>query len=633
MKYLLNIIRLSLIFIMLLNILKSQTPDELKRFMETYDKIKVDQQANEIVKKGIESEKDPEERPIKLLVKPGDITKYYNEKINVIRDELKSLNNLLDLSDSIPPLKSFGYSFFNARDSIPYIDNVNVTDDYILGFGDELIISVWGQVEQYERKFLERDGTIYIDNVGLIYLSGKSLNESKSIIYQRFAKVYSTLSQTPKISFLDVSVGKLKNINLTIAGHVKFPGNYVVNPSINILNLIILAGGIVETGTLRNIYLNRNESIIDTIDLYPFISGQGSINVLPIVNNDVLVIPSRNSTVSISGSVTNEASYEIKEDNIGSILRYAGGLKKNSNNKAFLFRKNKPNELIEEVNFNKVFLTRGDSLVFPHDNDKPKYLSISIENRDILEIPWINNMSYKNIFNFTGINIENIKKIELVRKKDQDHTVFILQNYEDGEFNFLPYDFISFQLFNTQNKINTVHIKGLIESPGTYPLASNLETLNSIITRSGGFLSSIGFPNVIVKRDTAKIGSVNGGLILSPGDTIIVSPFRGIVSISGEVHNPGQTEWKDNLKIKDYIKLSGGLTAYGDKRHIVYINPFGEAQKVKENSNGDILPGSKIIISQKPVSELNIKPDRFQQFSSLISSLVTIAILANSTSN
>ena len=48
----------------------SQSPEELKRFMETYDKIKNDQEANEIVKKGIESEKDPDERPIRLLVSP-----------------------------------------------------------------------------------------------------------------------------------------------------------------------------------------------------------------------------------------------------------------------------------------------------------------------------------------------------------------------------------------------------------------------------------------------------------------------------------------------------------------------------------------------------------------------------------
>ena len=48
------------------------------------------------------------------------------------------------------------------------IDNDLVTDDYILGFGDEIIFSVWG-IQQYERKIIERDGTVYIDNVGLLY--------------------------------------------------------------------------------------------------------------------------------------------------------------------------------------------------------------------------------------------------------------------------------------------------------------------------------------------------------------------------------------------------------------------------------------------------------------------------------
>ena len=42
-----------------ISIIIGQTPEELKRFMQTYDKLKVDQEANEIVKKGIESEKDP----------------------------------------------------------------------------------------------------------------------------------------------------------------------------------------------------------------------------------------------------------------------------------------------------------------------------------------------------------------------------------------------------------------------------------------------------------------------------------------------------------------------------------------------------------------------------------------------
>ena len=54
MNLLMSIIRIILIFIsFLLTQIFSQTPDDLKRFMETYEKIKVDQEVNEVVKKGL----------------------------------------------------------------------------------------------------------------------------------------------------------------------------------------------------------------------------------------------------------------------------------------------------------------------------------------------------------------------------------------------------------------------------------------------------------------------------------------------------------------------------------------------------------------------------------------------------
>ena len=70
------------------SLLSTQTTEDLKRFMNTYDQLKLDQQANEVVKKGIESEKDPTEGPVRLLIDPGDMTKYYNEKMNVIKKDL-----------------------------------------------------------------------------------------------------------------------------------------------------------------------------------------------------------------------------------------------------------------------------------------------------------------------------------------------------------------------------------------------------------------------------------------------------------------------------------------------------------------------------------------------------------------
>ena len=78
-----------------LGLIFSQSPEELKIFMDTYDKLKIDQEANEIVKQGIEADKDSDEGPVRVLIDPRDMTKYYVEKMKDIIEQLDKLNRLL----------------------------------------------------------------------------------------------------------------------------------------------------------------------------------------------------------------------------------------------------------------------------------------------------------------------------------------------------------------------------------------------------------------------------------------------------------------------------------------------------------------------------------------------------------
>ena len=121
--------------------------------------------------------------------------------------------------------------------------------------------------------------------------------QAKTYIIKRFGKVYASLNSEPPLTYLEFSIGKVKNINITIAGHVQFPGNYVVNPSMSVPNILVVAGGVTETGTLRNIMIQRDGRIVDSMDLYPLITGNGLSKSLRILDSDVIVVPSsrRNS--------------------------------------------------------------------------------------------------------------------------------------------------------------------------------------------------------------------------------------------------------------------------------------------------------------------------------------------------
>ena len=214
-----------------------------------------------------------------------------------------------------------------------------------------------------------------------MYLGGKNLSDAKNYIYNRFSKVYSTLNSKPQLSYLDVSVGKLKNINISLTGHIKYPGNYVVNPSINITNILMLAGGIMESGSLRNIKVIRNNTVRHSIDLYPLISGFSDLKKINFNDGDVLIVPSKGKTLAVNGSIRMPAYYEINNDDIGSIISYAGGLNRYAKSEIHIYRNNHPNIFLKSFNSDDIELFNGDSLFIPSKNIIHKTISISVGSR------------------------------------------------------------------------------------------------------------------------------------------------------------------------------------------------------------------------------------------------------------
>jgi len=627
-----------------ISLIPGQTQKELKQFMETYNKVKIGKEAGEVIKEGVEGEKDPEERPVRLLVKPADIDKYYREKMDVIREDLNALNNMLPFTGRNIPIKYFGYNYFIQRDTIPILNNSNFSPDYILGYGDEIIISVWGQAEQYERATLERDGTVYVKNVGLLYLGGKTREEAKNYIKDRFVKVYATLKSDPPLTFLEFSIGKIKNINVSVAGHVQFPGNYVVNPSVNLTNLLITAGGVDTTGSLRAIKIQRNGAIIDSVDLYPLISGIGLVKSFRLFDGDIVLVPPRYSTIAITGAVLRPAYFELKnQETLSQSIKYAGGLKYNTGKQIVIIRPGSDSRYVHINNLGSITLTNGDSLfvLFRQEQTLEVTLSSNIKQKSDkifpIHFPWYNGLNVGGLINVADYDTANIRHLELVRRSSDGSGYKLVQYLSGNDLSSIlniklePFDHLTVQLTEAFYPAEPITLTGQVQSPGEYPLLYGQEKLNSILERSGGLLPSANMASIVIMRDTLTIGSNDGNLVILPGDIISVNRSSGIVRIEGEVHKPGIFEWKPNLHAKDYLDRAGGITAFGDKKHVVYVDPYGKANRVRRWFNPEVEEGSRIIVSEKPITDANVMTDRFQQISALITSLVSIAILANTT--
>jgi len=620
-----------ILLILSFGFINAQSLEEINELRKAYEEKERANQASEIINQGIKGEQDKDSTPVKLLIQSREILEYYQERMKVIQKDLDNLNRLLIRTDSVPPLEYFGYKYFSIRDSIQFIDNTNIDSKYILGYGDEVIISTWGQAEQSERLNLERDGTVFVKNVGLLYLGGKTQEQAKSYLKDRFSKVYSTLNSDPPLTFLEFSIGQVKDININVSGHVPYPGNYVVNPSISIFNILVLSGGVSKTGTLRNIKIQRNGSFIDSLDIYPMITGTGITKSIKLLDNDIVVVPSRGQVVSITGQVLIPAYFEIKKnETIDNLLKFAGGINRYGKEQALVSRIDAPNQFIMKSKFYNTFLVNGDSLIIPKRSINSEFISSTINDKPVFKIPWFDNLTFETTLRILDIVENDLNNVELVRLSENEKVKKIIDiNFlEDKNYELLPNDHISIHLKNNNLDSKFITVKGEVKNPGTYSLINYKENLNSILLRAGGLLKTSQIRNVIVKRDSMSFGSKTGELILSPGDTVVARPFFGVVNINGAVHNPGNIAWNNDNNAKDYINFAGGLTAYGDKKHIVLITPYGEASKITYRSNVKVLPGSSIFVSEKPFSDQKISQDRFQQISSVISSLVTLAILA-----
>ena len=215
---------------------------------------------------------------------------------------------LIDTTDV--SLNYFGYNFFTKRDSMSFWENLPTPPDYLLGPGDELVISLWGETQLRKTYIVNRDGKIYDDKVGVLNIMGKSIESAGLYFKNQFGRVYATLNGRNPSTYIDVSLGKLRSINVNFVGEVNYPGVYPIHPFSTLITGLIQAGGVDTTGSLRKIEIRSSSGLIRNIDLYDyFLKGELPKNI-QLRDQDVIFVPVRLSSVMIDSNVFRPGIYE-----------------------------------------------------------------------------------------------------------------------------------------------------------------------------------------------------------------------------------------------------------------------------------------------------------------------------------
>ena len=399
-------------------------------------------------------------------------------------------------------LKPFGYEFFqeSAVKVVTDRKDIPVPTKYIIGPGDEVKILLWGRVNAQHNLIVDRNGNITIPQIGPVQVAGMTFEDmSKQLITQ---------SQQIVGANIDITMGSLKTIPIFVLGDVRRPGAYTVGSFSTITDALLMAGGPTGIGSMRNVQLKRKDKVITTFDLYDlFLKGDKSKDAI-LQAGDVVFVPVAGPLVGLAGNVKRPAIYELKDKHdLQSLFDLSGGII--------------PTAYMQQIQVERVIKTERQVVVDIDDKDFTKAKHFMLQDADLIKV--FNIVDRQANVVFLNGNVKRPGKYEYklgMRLKDiiTDEKEFLPETYYD------------------------------------YALIRRIEPPEMNIHYVPVNLKEIYFSKNIMKNPE-----------LRPQDTIFVFSKwffkdRPSISVEGELRRAGRFQLNENMRVRDAILLSGGLT-------------------------------------------------------------------------
>ena len=222
------------------------------------------------------------------------------------------------------PIRRFGAELMtrqrDERGGDEVVDGPSlVPDDYVLGPGDEVLLSLWGSVEANLRLTVDRAGRLSIPRIGTLSLVGVKYGELRNLIRQRVATQFRNFD-------LSVALGEVRAIRIYVTGFVQKPGAQSVSGLSTVLHGLLAAGGPSAVGSYRTIQLRRGGTLVSTLDLYDLLLRGDRSADRSLRNDDVIHVAAVGPQVGVIGSVNRPAVFELKPgETLNDALAMAGG--------------------------------------------------------------------------------------------------------------------------------------------------------------------------------------------------------------------------------------------------------------------------------------------------------------------
>jgi polysaccharide export outer membrane protein len=159
---------------------------------------------------------------------------------------------------------------------------------YLVQPGDTLSIAVWKEPDLNGAAVLVRpDGTFSFPLVGQVDARGKSVSDLQLIVTERLKKYISD----PVVT---VSVAEIKGNKVYVIGQVTKPGEFIVNPRVDVMQALSMAAGTTPFASLNNIIILRRTGGTQTALPFHYsdvAKGKDLQQNIELQSGDIVVVP------------------------------------------------------------------------------------------------------------------------------------------------------------------------------------------------------------------------------------------------------------------------------------------------------------------------------------------------------
>ena len=496
-----------------------------------------------------------------------------------------------------PKRKIFGHDVFNNK-NLTFESSMNLAtpQNYRLGPGDAVNVDIWGASQESITETISPDGTITIEDIGVIQLGGLSVSQAK-------AKLRRELGPRYQNSKIELTLGQTRTITVSVMGEVKTPGTYTMSAFATVYNALYMAGGPNDIGTLRNVKVFRNGRLLSNVDVYDFLLNGKLTGDVRLQDNDVITVSPYEALVNITGKVKRPMFYEMKKtESAATLLRYAGGFTGDAYTKAIrINRKAGPQYSVFSVGeFDLADFKLMDEDSVSVDSTLNRYQNM-VEIKGAIFRPGMYHVggqitTVKALVEAADGLTENaigqhavmhrMKADRTLKMQSLDITGILEGTVPDVELKNEDVIYIASREEEKMDQTITIH--GEVNYPGVYRYASD-ETVEDLVLQAGGLTNAASLAKVDVSRRIVEPEATEAGdtlaftysFTLNPDFTIpqgeqpfTLQPYDEVyirrspnyneqqnITIEGEVQFAGNYTLSSNgERLSEVIKHAGGLT-------------------------------------------------------------------------